>query len=160
MQQKTEEQILTGHYSRSIDFEWNTFNQSLCPAKSGAFIKNERSGDNVSYTRPTRVTVNAGGKIYIIDADGIAEIEGEPTKRGVSIFLQYSDEESGGHVYEHHIQFHKGITYNQTDILAKIKIEEATEQEFLETGDTFIVKNEPIEGFNKEVLADRVIWRD
>lgn len=65
-------------------------------------------GGVVSELHITRVAVNMGGTIHIIDADGVKTIEGESTGVGVSVFTQYVDEGCPPTHYERHEQFHKG----------------------------------------------------
>lgn len=40
----------------------------------------------------TRVAVNVGGKIYVIDSKGVQIREGEATGRGVSLYTEFTDE--------------------------------------------------------------------
>ncbi|MBB6449607.1 hypothetical protein HNR44_001556 [Geomicrobium halophilum] len=55
----------------------------------------------------TKLTVNAGGTIYTIDANGLKVAHGEaPTGRGTSIVTEYQSET--GDTFERQEQFHKG----------------------------------------------------
>lgn len=87
---------LAAHYSRNIGYGNERLSFKL------------PNGGTVSELHITRVAVNMGGTIHIIDADGVRTIEGKPTCAGVSVFTQYVDEGESPTYYERHEQFHKG----------------------------------------------------
>jgi len=60
---------------------------------------------------PEGVVVNAGGAITIIESETPWTIYGEPTGRGVSIWLHFACEE--GHRWTIRYQFHKGNTFKE-----------------------------------------------
>lgn len=91
---------LSAHYSREIGYGKTREDERLS-------FKLPKGG-TVSELHITRVAVNIGGTIHIIDADGVRTIEGKATGRGVSVFTQYVDEELPPNYYERHEQFHKG----------------------------------------------------
>jgi hypothetical protein len=91
---------LATHYSRDIGY--GNAGEDECLS-----FKLPKGG-TVSELHITRVAVNMGGKIHIIDADGVRTIEGKATGVGVSVFTQYVDEGWRPTHYERHEQFHKG----------------------------------------------------
>jgi len=94
-----------------------------------------------------QVVVNIGGNIYIINDKGIREIQGEPTGRGTSVFLQFHSEH--GPIYESHYQFHKGSTYKTTKKIAERTFDDENIDEIKASDKTPL---EAIRSFD--------IWRD
>lgn len=91
-----------------------------------------------------QVVVNVGGKIYLIDNNGIQELSGKPTGRGTSVFLQFNSEHES--IYETHYQFHKGTTYKHTAKIAEYNSESK--------------KTEKVNKTPLEAVKQGNIWRD
>ncbi len=158
-EEMTQDEKLAEYYSRTI-FGKSMFFEDL----SLKFITKETGkqseptrvlesyapyDDNEQLLHLTQVVVNMGGKIYLINAGGVHELEGESTDRGVSIFRQYHDE--SGEIYETQEQFHKGSMLKETKLVGKAR--------YLSTKDEMKItpkkKSVPIEALNTHV-----IWRD
>lgn len=72
------------------------------------------NGDEV---HPTRVTVNAGGKIYTIDKEGIHFDIGKPTSRGSTTELEFWCEGCRA-TFVVSMRFHKGRTLLWNDSIS------------------------------------------
>lgn len=99
----------------------------------------------------TQVVVNAGGKIYMINSDGLTELEGEETYRGVSLYLQYGVE--AGPNLEIHQQFHKGYIHKEITKLGYSQYVPLQNGEYAE-------HTTLEEGVPKQAIRDADIWRD
>ena len=71
----------------------------------------------------SKIAINKGGDIFIVDTDGKRTVKGLPTGRGVSVWVHFDGE--CGHSWHERWQFHKGATYH--DEVADIEIDVSEE---------------------------------
>lgn len=112
-----EEKEVAKFYSRVADKNYLLAFKKLGKGSNARYfestIAEDNDGDDYErYLHLHQVVVNAGGKIYVINDEGLTELEGESTYRGSSVFLQYASE-CGGPVFEIQHQFHKGFVYKE-----------------------------------------------
>ena len=62
-----------------------------------------------NYAHLSKVAINKGGSITVIDHSRKEEIKGRPTGRGVSVWIHFRGE--CGHGWHKRWQFHKGMTF-------------------------------------------------
>jgi hypothetical protein len=137
------------YYSRDIRENNNKVMNFCIRQMENGLMYESYSDQSDDYISLTQVTVNMGGKIYIINEDGVKELNGTKTGRGSSVFLQHFDED--GHIFETQYQFNKGNTLKYTEKIAEVDYDERKYyKESITLGD-----NVPA-----NCIKTSVMWRD
>jgi hypothetical protein len=100
------------------------------PAKNPDVVHCFFCDDFEPYVHPVQVTVNRGGVITTIDADGESiNPDGEAAARGVLISITYHCECGAKFAVHHH--FHKGHTYIRREVIEAPEEEDGPARELL-----------------------------
>lgn len=143
---------LSEHYSRCLNTEYGKTQGVKFLNIMGTY--REISSPHPDQLHLSQVVVNAGGKIYIINANGLQELDGDPTWLGTSVFMQFYGEGQG--IFETQYQFHKGYVFTETMKIAEQNPQIDEEDYDVEEWEDVIMEND----IPRESIVDQDIWRN